>query len=353
MAMVRWLGPVARIPLVYKVLIANSAIVILGAAVGTWVTATYVSIYPDKSPFEVTLVVASLGTLVSVATNFLLLKAALMPLEAMERTAKEIGSGNFSARVPASPFFDPGTERLARTMNQMLDMLAERTRSIAQYSEQLQTLSARILKAQEEERKRIARELHDDTGQALTSIAIGLKVLLEQPNPEEVRRYVSELLDLTHQALDGVHRMALELRPKTLDDLGLIPALRWHLGEWSRKLGIASELNVEGWTDRLPAHVETAIYRVIQEALTNVAKYSRASKVQVTLSKADGYLRALVEDNGVGFEPHKLLEGTSFKSLGLFGMQERMALVGGTLKVDSALGRGTRVELKVPVSDGN
>jgi two-component system sensor histidine kinase UhpB len=351
--MVRLIRPIARIPLVYKALIANSAIVIGGALVGTWVTATYVSIHPDKSPFEVTLVVASLGTVVSVVTNFLLLKAALMPLEAMERTAQEIGSGNFSARVPHSPFFDAGTERLAHTMNQMLDMLAERTRSIAQYSEQLQTLSARILRAQEEERKRIARELHDDTGQALTSIAIGLKVLQQQPSSDEIRTYVSELLALTHQALDGVHRMALELRPKTLDDLGLIPALRWHMGQWSRKLGIASALNVEGWTDRLPAHVETAIYRVIQEALTNVAKHSRATKVQVTLSKANGYLRAVVEDDGVGFEPSKLVEGTSFKSLGLFGMQERMALVGGSLKLESVPGKGTKVELRVPVGDGN
>ncbi len=350
--MVRFVRTIARIPLAYKVLIANSVIVIAGAVVGTWVTATYVSIHPDKSPLEVTLVVATAGTFVSIITNFLLLKAALLPLVAMERTAREIGSGNFEARVPDSPFFDAGTERLAHTMNQMLDMLAERARSIAQYSEQLQTLSARIIKAQEEERERIARELHDDTGQALTSIAVGLKVLEEQPNPDEVRRYVSELLSLTHQALEGVHRMALELRPKTLDDLGLIPALRWHLGEWSKKLGIASSLTVEGWTDRLPAHVETAVYRVIQEALTNVAKHSKASRVQVTLTRTNGALRALVEDDGIGFDPSTLTDGQAFKSLGLFGMQERMALVGGTLRVESEPGRGTRVELRVPIHDG-
>ena len=164
-------------------------------------------------------------------------------------------------------------------------------------------LLEKVISAQEDERKRIARELHDDTSQALTSLVVGLKVLEGLHDPGQVRAQVAELRDLAAGTLDSVHRLALELRPSVLDDLGLVAAVQRHLAAQSRKNGLDVDFHTSGLDGvRLPAETETALYRIIQEALANVIRHSRASTASVVLERRRESLVAIVEDDGHGFD---------------------------------------------------
>jgi len=166
----------------------------------------------------------------------------------------------------------------------------------------------------------------------------------------EAKAQAGELLELTHQAMDGVHRLAMELRPKTLDDLGLVSALRWYAHEWARSLNLSIDFQAQGIKDRLPPAIEIVLYRVLQEALTNVAKHAQARRVRIRLEQAGDRIRASVEDDGQGFDVHALLHsGDRARGLGLFGMQERMSLVGGSFAIESAPGRGTIVRVEAPL----
>jgi signal transduction histidine kinase len=201
----------------------------------------------------------------------------------------------------------------------------------------------RVVAAQELERKRLARELHDETGQALTSILLGLKNAEDAEDPGEARRAVAELRELVLGTLHDVRRLAIELRPKALDDFGLEAALD-RLGETFREqTGIAVEVeaNVGG---RLETEIETALYRIVQEALTNVVKHAHAERVSIVITRKNGMVAALVEDDGRGFEP-----GSEHDGLGLVGMRERVSLLGGRLAVESVAGTGTTILAEVPI----
>jgi signal transduction histidine kinase len=198
----------------------------------------------------------------------------------------------------------------------------------------------RIVAAQELERQRLARELHDETGQALTSILLGLKQL-EGAEPESVAR----LRGLVVATLQDVRRLAVELRPKVLDDFGLVPALERLTTGFVEQTGIAVDLEAGAITDRLSPEVETAIYRIVQEALTNVVKHSRARRVSVLLTRSDGTIKAVIEDDGQGFDPGAGLGD----GVGLIGMRERIELLDGTLAVESSATSGTTVAVEVPV----
>jgi signal transduction histidine kinase len=210
-----------------------------------------------------------------------------------------------------------------------------------------QQLSSQILGAHEAERKRIARELHDDTGQALTSILVRLRLLERTAKDGELQRNVAELRDLVAGALDAVRRMAVDLRPAALDDLGLEPALRSYTEKFSRNWPIAVSFSAEGLRRRLPAAVELVLYRVVQEALSNVAKHSGASRASVSLVRKNNVVTARIQDNGHGFSEQKVVEGGG--GLGLFGMRERLALVGGSLVIDTVAGSGTLITARVPL----
>jgi signal transduction histidine kinase len=198
----------------------------------------------------------------------------------------------------------------------------------------------RIVAAQELERQRLARELHDETGQALTSILLGLKQL-GGAEAESVAR----LRELVVATLQDVRRLAVELRPKVLDDFGLVPALERLTTGFAEHTGIAVDLEAGAITDRLPPEVETAIYRIVQEALTNAAKHAEASRVSVLLTRSDGRIKAVIEDDGQGFDADAGLGD----GVGLIGMRERIELLDGTLAVESSETSGTTVAVEVPV----
>jgi two-component system, NarL family, sensor histidine kinase DevS len=204
----------------------------------------------------------------------------------------------------------------------------------------------RVVEAQESERKRLALELHDETGQALTSILLGLKAIRAADGDEAAARAEADVRALVVQALQDVRALAVELRPSALDDFGLVPALQRLAETFGKRSGITTvlETSAEG---RLPTEVETTLYRVVQEALTNVIKHSGAEHVSIVVSSTDSSTAVTIEDDGRGFDP----QDVRLDALGLLGMRERLALVGGSLTVESGGdGTGTTVAARVPAT---
>jgi two-component system sensor histidine kinase UhpB len=243
---------------------------------------------------------------------------------------------------------DPDIARVTEMANLMLDRLAEHRQAVA----------AQILRAQEEERKRIARELHDETAQSLTSIVVNLVAVEQQVEGSPgIDAQLMDRLRLTNEVaqrtLDETRRLMFDLRPSVLDDLGLVPALRWFISQRVQPAGLKADLQTTGLHERLPEELETALFRILQEAINNVVKHARATAIQVRLTRGDGQITGLVADDGRGFHVvHTVGKPVKDRGLGLFGMQERAALVGGKVEVESAPGRGTTVRVTVPDRKG-
>lgn len=230
---------------------------------------------------------------------------------------------------------------------QVLDTLDQSLVKARQYQVRLRQMSSQVLTAQEEERKRIARELHDDTAQALTSVLVRLRLLERSAGDERLRAGITELRDLTGDALEGVRRMAIDLRPPMLDDLGLEAALQAFVQDFSHRWPVKAKFT-GGRLGRLPLDVELVLYRIVQEALSNVAKHANASRVEARLTRRGRSLRLVIEDDGCGFDV-EAAKSSRGSGLGLFGMEERLALIGGSVLVESAVGRGTRISVEAPL----
>jgi signal transduction histidine kinase len=213
-------------------------------------------------------------------------------------------------------------------------------------------LLERVMAVQEEERKRIALELHDQTGQPLTSLIITLGVLAEVTSMREVKAHVQDLRSLASRILQDVHDLALELRPSVLDDLGLLAALRHLHKEYQDRFRLPVDFQVLGLDgERLPSEVEIALYRIVQEALTNIARHAEAQSISVLLERRGALLKLIVEDDGHGFDVTSTMSAHSRKRLGLYGMRERASLLGGTLTIESSSESGTAVFVEIPLVD--
>jgi PAS domain S-box-containing protein len=228
--------------------------------------------------------------------------------------------------------------------------LAEQLRT---RSANLEELSAQLFRAQEEERRRLSLELHDELGQALTGIGFDLAAIEKEWPPEvapEARERLASASALLADVDERVSDLALDLRPQMLDDLGLLPTLRWYVNRYTGRTGIAVELEAVAFEGRMTPEVTTAIYRVVQEALTNVAKHAAASRVTVRLECKAATVMAVVQDNGRGFEVEGLTGAPSReRGAGLLGMRERVTLLGGTCDIESRPGQGTRLTLEIPL----
>jgi two-component system sensor histidine kinase UhpB len=337
-----WRG-LLRIPFLYKILIVNSLIVALGAVVGTTVTVWYVNRFPEHLYYELIIFFAGAGLLISFLVNSWVLKRTLIPLDRLQEGVDAVRQGRQDVQVHCDGPSDERFDRLIETFNQMIVQQAED-------AQRLHQLSHRILQAQEDERQRVARDLHDEAAQALTSLLVHLRLLERAYTPEQAQERVAELRQLTAQALEEVRRVALDLRPKILDDLGLVAALGWRVDEMNADGEIRAILRVEGIHGRLPRTLELVLYRVAQEALNNVARHSRATQLLVHLSQQGETLRLEVADNGQGFDPQGLAEGRSMgRGLGLMGMSERLSMVHGSIDWISAPGQGTQMVAEVPL----
>lgn len=332
-----------RIPLFYKILLANSAIVGLGAVAGTVITVWHVRRYPDDIHYELIIFFAIAGMVISFFVNRWMLKRALEPLGRLQEAVNRVRQRQTDVRVTLGSVSDEQFDRLAETFNRML---SEHER----HAEQMQQLSRQILQAQEEERQRLARELHDEAAQALTSLLVHLRLLERAHEPEKAQQNIQKLRELTAQALEEVRRVALDLRPTILDDLGLGPALEWRVDEFTQASGVQAKIQIEGLERRLPREIELVFYRVGQETLNNIARHAQAKHVSVSLHRANSTISLEVIDDGVGFTPTSLPTYTP-RGLGLLGMRERLAMIDGTLALESAPGNGTRVLASAPLKD--
>jgi two-component system, NarL family, sensor histidine kinase DevS len=257
-----------------------------------------------------------------------------VPLVVRDRAIGVIGLYD---KLGGDPRFSDSDLRLAETFASRAAVAVDLSQRVARDA------LRRVVEAQELERRRLARELHDETGQALTSILLALRPLegaLEKP---ENRAAAAELRELVVATLQDVRRLAVELRPKVLDDFGLVPALERLTDSFGEQTGIKVDFESRAGADRVPAEVETAIYRIVQESLTNVVKHAHAQTVSILVTRKDGALTAVVEDDGRGFDT-----GGTGDGFGLEGMRERMALLDGRLAVESGEA-GTTLVAEVPL----
>ncbi|MBN2103603.1 PAS domain S-box protein [bacterium] len=226
-------------------------------------------------------------------------------------------------------------------------------KEIQEHRKTLQYLSGQLIKTQEEERKRLSRELHDEMGQALTAIKLNIATLqksLAGSKSEQFTRLLNETDHLTQNLMDDMHRLALELRPSILDDLGLTPALKWYTKQFAKRYDIKVSLQIQAMERRLPVEHETILYRIIQEALTNIAKYANASRVTIRLQHSDKAVYASILDNGRGFDMKAFeARGPDQRGIGLVGMHERVAAVNGVVNIRSRLEKGTTVKIVLPL----
>jgi PAS domain S-box-containing protein len=217
--------------------------------------------------------------------------------------------------------------------------------------EQLRRLSRQVLLAQEEERKRISRELHDVIAQTLTGINVRLAALKKEAavNTKGLDRHIARTQRLVEKSVNIVHQFARELRPAVLDDLGLIPALHSFMKSFSARTGIRTHLTAFAGVEQLDPARRTVLYRVAQEALTNVSRHAQASQTQVDIQKLDGAVCMKIKDNGKGFHPERSPHSLKRKRLGLLGMSERVEMVKGRLTIESAPGKGTTIRAQIPI----
>jgi two-component system sensor histidine kinase UhpB len=359
-----------RVSLFTKVVVANGAVAaVVGAGAALAARRLRPAVLEPPHGTQALLALGALG--LGLGADALVLRTALRPLARLERTARRVQAGDLGARVRPGAIGDPDTDRLAATFNAMLDGLRDQTRRAEAYAARLRALSDRVLLAQEDERGRLSGRLLDDTGQALAALLLQLRLFRDAAaapgaEPGALGRQAGALAELAREALDGVRLLAQELRPRLLDDLGLVAAVEDLTRAWAARGGTPARVHAAVPPDaRLATPVAVAAYRMVQEALANVAAHAHATRVDVTLRLAGGALEVEVADDGRGMPagggeawlavPDGAAPGAgpvdgARPGLGLFGVQERIGLVGGRLTVRSAPGQGTTLRAAIPLA---
>ena len=338
-----------RSPILVRLIIGNTIVVIVGAILGS-------IIIQQTTSFELAeliLLFLVVGIFFSFVMNYWIIRVTLLPLRELRLAVDRFKPGDRQIAETGLMGADPDIHRLLFAINSMLERLDYRTRL-------LRALSERVINAQEEERKRIARTLHDDTAQSLSTLIIKLERLEAKADSipgkggASMGEELAKLHELAKNILDDVHHNIWYLRPSILDDLGLLPAIRWLARMNLEEAGIEVNFNVPSENIRLPTHLETMLFRVTQEAINNIIRHSDAHKVLISLIPEKARVCLEIEDDGIGFDVNALEENAiSNQSLGLLSIQERTTLVGGILKIDSQTGQGTRIHVCVPLFEMN
>jgi signal transduction histidine kinase len=238
------------------------------------------------------------------------------------------------------------TLELAQINEELKTEIAQRLKA----QKRLQTLSSKLIEAQEAERRRLARELHDEIGQALTAVKINLQTLQHSSNVNEAELSLPDSIDIVEIALQQVRSLSLDLRPSLLDDLGLIVALRWYIDRQTQRAGIIGEFVPQPLETKLSPNLETTCFRIVQEALTNIIRHSKAQRVIVELWQQNTQLHLIIRDDGIGFDVNLAREKASKGgSLGLLGMEERVLLIGGQIDIKSLPEQGTEIHAILPL----
>ncbi|MBO8126934.1 MAG: sensor histidine kinase [Firmicutes bacterium] len=250
-------------------------------------------------------------------------------------------------------------EDMIGSLSTALDLVAGKLNGMAAKIEGYKTwnqMGNQIIQAQEEERRRIAREIHDGPAQAMSNIVLRAEICekIYETGKGSLREELAELKELVKESLKEVRQIIFNLRPMTLDDLGLVPALSQYIEEYKKSVDFAVKLEVFGKDRRLPKAIEVAFFRLIQEALHNVKKHAKASEVEVNLRFQDKWVVATVSDDGIGFDLEKVEEEKESKDhFGLMTMRERAELLSGQFEIETAPGKGTRISARIPVPEGD
>ena len=320
---------ILRVPLLAK--LAGANLIIVGAALFSVAVERRLNI-PGSA---VSILGMALGA--SLIVNLVLVYIALRPLDDLEVTAARVSAGDLAARVTPSILADRDMARVGTTLNALLDRLTEdrdRTRRLA----------AQVISAQDEERARVARELHDSTAQMLTAVLLQLSAAARESTSPQLDARIAILRELAGEALEEVRSLAHTMHPRVLDDLGLAAALEW-LARQADPLDV--HVTAADFSPPLAAPIAAALYRVAQEALRNAARHGFPQHIDIRLRSGDGVAILEVSDDGKGFDVERAEERRP--GMGLFSMRERIGLVNGRLSVSSAPGRGTRVMATVPL----
>ena len=339
-------------PIFWRILLTNLITVLGGALLATWLTNRFLEPGGVTTAMHVAMIVVALA--VSALIIWFGVRHTFRPLRELRRAIEAFYAGDPNARPPLRHGGDPDTREIAAAVNHLWDELQRANATVAEQNRRLVALTGQVISAQEEERRRIARELHDEAGQGLTMLIVGLE-RGEQAMPGEhlaaARATVRRLRDLAVQTLEEIRNLALDLRPSLLDDLGLVAAVRWYARTCAARAGLPVEVRLDGIdeADRLPADVETTVFRIVQEGLTNVVKHAGAGQVRVELRRDGPRLVARVADDGVGVPPFDAANAERGGRLGLFGMVERAKLLGGEIEIGPRPGGGTLLELRLPV----
>jgi two-component system, NarL family, sensor histidine kinase UhpB len=315
-----------NVSLLWRVFAANVVVCVAAFALLAW---TPVTVHRVATPSE--LLILSIGLVVMLAVDLVLLRRVFGPLRRLAAVMGTVDPRQPGRRAQASPKAGLEVVALAEALNSMLDRLEDERRESGR----------RALAAQEGERSRIARELHDEVGQTLTAVALRAERAAVQPSTQS--EALTEIAETVLRSLEDVHRIGRELRPEALDDLGLVNALIALCSRVGKQSGLRVRRDLDGDLPALSEEVELVIYRVAQEALTNALRHAQATEVKVSLKLLDGRVVLHISDDGRGL-PEPRREG------GLGGMRERAMLIDASLDVRSADGRGTDVVLSVPLS---
>jgi two-component system sensor histidine kinase UhpB len=327
-----------RRPMVLRVVGANVLLAVVVAA-GTALIVSRIDAW------HVLLLVTLLGAaaLAAALVNMALVGPAGGLLEDLARAMSGMHRGEMDCRVK-DDWKDKDLRRLSASFNQMCGRLGDES---LRYAE-------RQLGSVEEERRRIGRELHDQTSQTLTATLVRLDLCdkaLQDHDPAEAHRQVITCKDLLGHTIEEIKLLVYDLRPVMLDDFGLVPTLRWYIQTHVQGVGPEVVTDFDEAGARLAGDVETALYRIAQEALSNAVRHSDATKILVRLTIRPGYVSLAIIDNGVGFDPDDALHGDARGGVGLASVRERVELLGGTVNVESAVGRGARLYVVVPLSE--
>jgi signal transduction histidine kinase len=309
---------------------------------------------PVRHSTEVLMLAGAMTLAIALSLALLIGRRIAGPIASLVKYAQVVGQGDpVTLRLTGLRETDAVACSLHRASESLQHSMAERAQAAAELraSEERKLLLHQTVLAQETERKRISRELHDSLGQYLTALQLGLSAIgRRSPADADITREVAQLRDLTKEIGCEVNRMAWELRPTALDDLGLETAIAQYLEEWGERSQLHFDLQLSLGDRRLSPTVETTVYRALQEAVTNVVRHAGAANVAVILEATDQQLQLIVEDDGKGFRPDDTEGGApGALRLGLLGVRERLALVDGSLEVESAPGAGTTLFVRVPV----
>jgi signal transduction histidine kinase len=285
------------------------------------------------------------GILITLLVNRVIIKTALYPLHELGDALEQVNSGQIHIPDSLKNYKDPDIRRLVIAIDSMLTRIANHT-------SQLQAISERAINAQEEERVRIARSLHDDTAQSISMLIIHLERLgnLLPAGAPDVTRYIADSQSVATKLLENLRKIIWDLRPSILDDLGLFSAIRWFARTNLEKAGVKVDFHASSEITRLPPHLETMLFRIAQEAISNILRHAHAGKVGIRLWTAEEQVWLEIKDDGQGFDIEKTTErAVDQKQLGLLGIQERASLVHGGVKIVSSPESGTRLQVHIPL----